>query len=378
MRTHARSALVATTVTVLLTAVSGCGALGEAEPEATPASSAGESNWTTPVTFTQHDGSSSEGTYEPIDPAAVSKEWSVCALFPHMKNPYWLAGNYGILEEAKRDGLRLQVFEAGGYENLSTQVSQMEDCITQKYDAIVLGAISGTGLCNQIKKALAADIPVVDFLNGTVCPDSAEHPLLSHTVVSFYDLAITTGEYLKDHAEGDTTVGFFPGPEGAVWSDGAVKGFNESIEGSDVEIAVNRRGDAAKDVQLRLIEDSLRAYPEIDTLVGVDIAADAGTVAVRNAGLEDEISVYAFDITPPVYDAILSGDAVGSPTDYTVMQGRMAVDQAVRMLEEQPLTAPTAGPLPEMITVDNAESIEYSLMFAPRDFKATYTWSPEK
>jgi protein TorT len=60
-----------------------------------------------------------------------------------------------------------------------------------------------------------------------------------------------------------------------------------------------------------------------------------------------------------------------------VIQGRMAIDQAVRMLEGQELRSPTAGPIPEMVTADNAEKIEYTLMFAPRDFSATFQSSPK-
>ena len=196
--------------------------------------------------------------------------------------------------------------------------------------------------------------------------------------MSFHDLAVTTAEYLIDHSDGeDRHVGFFPGPEGAGWSDAAVDGFESTIKGTNVSISVMRRADPGLDTQLALIEDSLKAYPDINTLVGVDIAAEAAVVGVRNANLQDKVDVFAFDIIPGVFDAIVAGDAVGSPTDYTVVQGRMAIDQAVRMLEGQKLESPTAGPIPEMVTADNAKQIEYTLMFAPRDFEATYQWSPE-
>jgi protein TorT len=373
-----RTTPIAVAALAAVALLSGCGAIGApSSSPAEPPASAVSADWTAPALLTAADGTATEGTYTPIDTADVTQQWSVCVLFPHLKDPYWAATNYGTLEEAKRDGIDYQLFEAGGYENLSKQVSQMEDCITQDYDAIVLGAISGTGLCTQIESALSAGIPVVDFINGTDCPESLDNALFSHAQVSFHDLAVTTGEYLKDHVDGEqTVVGFFPGPEGATWSDAAVDGFSSTVADSEVSIAVTRRGDTGKDVQLSLIEDSLKAFPDISAIVGVDIAADAAVVAVRNAGLEDSVDVFAFDLIPSVYEAILDGDAVGSPTDYTVVQGRIAIDQAVRMLEGQTLETPTAGPLPEMVTIDNAESIEYSLMFAPKDFKATYQWSP--
>ncbi len=359
-----------------VTLLSGCGAAGGNAPEAEEQKV--ETDWTAPALFTQQDGTVEEDTYEPIAVDEVTKPWKVCVLFPHVKDPYWLATNYGTLVEAERDGVEYQLYEAGGYDNLDKQVKQMEDCITQEYDAIILGAISAKGLCSQIAAALEKEIPVVDFINGTDCPESTENPLFSHALVSFHDLAVTTAEYLIEHSEGEgRNVGFFPGPEGAGWSDAAVEGFNSTIEGSNVSVSVTRRADTGLDTQLALIEDSLKAYPDINTIVGVDIAAEAGVVAVRNANKQDSVEVYAFDIIPGVFDAIVAGDAVGSPTDYTVIQGRMAMDHAVRMLEGQELRAPTSGPIPEMVTADNAEDIEYTLMFAPRDFEATFQWSPE-
>jgi len=369
--THKRLLPILGAALAAVTFLSGCGAAGNNAPK--DEGDAVEVDWTAPALFTQADGTSEQDTYEPIAVDDISQSWKVCVLFPHVKDPYWLATNYGTLIEAQRDNVEYQLFEAGGYDNLDKQVTQMEDCITQGYDAIILGAISANGLCTQIASALDKGIPVVDFINGTDCPDSLDNPLFSHALVSFHDLAVTTAEYLIEHSEGgDRHVGFFPGPEGAGWSDAAVEGFNETIEGTNVSISVTRRADTGLDTQLALIEDSLKAYPDINTVVGVDIAAEAGVVAVRNANKQEDVDVFAFDIIPGVFDAILAGDAVGSPTDYTTIQGRMAMDQAVRLLEGQELRSPTAGPIPEMVTADNAEDIEYTLMFAPRDFEATF------
>ena len=46
-----------------------------------------------------------------------------------MKDAYWLAVNYGVAEEAKRLGVKMNLVEAGGYTNLNKQISQIEDCV---------------------------------------------------------------------------------------------------------------------------------------------------------------------------------------------------------------------------------------------------------
>ena len=64
---------------------------------------------------------------------------------------------------------------------------------------------------------------------------------------------------------------------------------------------------------------------------------------------------------------------MGRPTDFTVIQGRMAVDMAVRLLQKEKLPAARSGPIPKMVTKDNIKSILWTDMFAPKDFPATYT-----
>ncbi|CAE6713811.1 Periplasmic protein TorT [Paraburkholderia nemoris] len=323
--------------------------------------------WSFPVTNTVN-GQEAPGTWTPLPKADIKKPWKICVLFPHMKDPYWLAADYGIVNEAQRQNVNVQVYEAGGYTNLSTQLNQMDNCISQKFDAIILGAISGDGVSAQIRKAEAAGIPVIDFVNGVSEPKTAAHAL-----VSFYDLAYQTGKYVvQTFGDSSPKVGFFPGPQGASWSDAAVKGFNDAIKGSKVTIVDTRRGDTGMNVQLSLIQNAMQAYPDMNFIVGVDIAAQAGAVAVRNSHKAGDIKVMAFDIIPGVYQDIAKGETAGSPSDFTVIQGRMAVDMALRLLEKAPMQANRSGPAPVMVTKDKQASLQWDTMFAPKDFSATY------
>ncbi|WP_152033720.1 TMAO reductase system periplasmic protein TorT [Bradyrhizobium sp. DOA9] len=299
----------------------------------------------------------------------VTKPWNICVLFPHLKDSYWVAANYGVAAEIHRTRTAMTLYEAGGYTNLSTQLSQMDNCIAQKFDGIILGAISADGVGPLVKKATDAGIPVIDFVNGVKEPS-----ISGHALVSFYDLAYQTGKYIVEQSGGKpTVVGFFPGPQGAGWSDDAVRGFNDAIKDSKVEIAVTRRGDTGLNVQLDMINNALQTYDKLNWLVGVDIAAQAAAVAVRNANLAGKVSVAAFDIIPPVYDDIAAGAAKASPTDFTVLQGRLAVDMVLRLLQGQKLQAKRAGPKPQMVTAETIKSVSKTDMFAPAGYKVEFS-----
>ena len=75
------------------------------------------------------DMASPRSTLEYVPLEKASQPWEICVSFPHMKDAYWLAVDYGVAEEAKRLGVRMQLLEAGGYTELNSQISQIEDCV---------------------------------------------------------------------------------------------------------------------------------------------------------------------------------------------------------------------------------------------------------
>jgi protein TorT len=317
------------------------------------------------------DGTEVPSQYKPITQA--SKTWKIAVLFPNVFDSYWTATNYGIVQECKRDHASMQLFDAGGYANLATQVTQLDTAIAQGYDAIIIGAISATGLNAEIDKAVAKGIPVIDVINGINDPKVSGHAL-----VSFHDLAVMTAKYIIQHSNGKPiNVGFFPGPAGASWSDDAVTGFMDTIKGTNVKVVVMRRTDTAQTALLPAEQDALTTYPQINTIVGVDSAAQTGATVVRQAGKTGQVQVYAFDQIIPVWQDIVAGTVAGSPTDYTAIQGRMSVDMAIKLLQGEQLSPSNrAGPVPEMVTKANAQTLSYADMMGAKDWKIQSTVNP--
>ena len=99
--------------------------------------------------------------------------------FPHMKDAYWLGVNYGVVSESQRAGVRMQLVEAGGYTELNTQISQIEDCVAGGADAVVIGAISNDGLNNLVGEIRDKGIPVIDVINGMSSPELSAKSLVS-------------------------------------------------------------------------------------------------------------------------------------------------------------------------------------------------------
>ncbi len=65
---------------------------------------------------------------KPLCRLKAKRAWKLCALYPSLKDSYWLSLNYGMQEAARRYGVDLKVLEAGGYSQLATQQAQIDQC----------------------------------------------------------------------------------------------------------------------------------------------------------------------------------------------------------------------------------------------------------
>jgi protein TorT len=306
--------------------------------------------------------------YVPLDKAA--KKWDICVSFPHMKDAYWMAVNYGVVEESKRLGVKMQLVEAGGYTNLNKQLSQIEDCVAGGAEAVVIGAISFDGLNNLVKEIRSKGVPVIDVINGMSSAD-----LSAKSLVSFGEMGYKAGEYIaKNHPKGSGTVkvAWFPGPPGAGWVEAGNAGFAEAVAKGDIQIVATKYGDTGKEIQLKLVEDTLEAYPDIDYIAGTSPTTEAAVQLLRDRGLSDKIKVLAYYFTPGVYQNIKRGRVIAAPTDSAVIQGRVAIDQAVRILEGKDYKK-HVGPALYLIDSNNINSFHYESSLAAPDFKPTFS-----
>ncbi len=313
------------------------------------------------------DGTVSPVTYTPLDKA--EKPWNICVSFPHMKDAYWLGVNYGVADEAERLGVAMNNVEAGGYTELAKQISQIEDCVAGGADAVVIGAISYDGLNNVIGEIAKGGTPVIDVINGVSSPD-----ISAKSLVSFKTMGAETGRYLAEkHPAGSepVKVGWFPGPAGAGWVEAAHAGFMEAVEGSAVEVLEPRFGDTGKEAQLKLVEDVLQADPDVRYLAGTAVTAEAAQGLIRERGLKGKVDLLAFYMTPGVYSGIKRGFILAAPADSMVVQGRIAIDQAVRILEGKEYVK-HVGPKIFVVDPSNVNDVPRTDILPPDGFSPVF------
>lgn len=329
-------------------------------------SASAEEAWWPVKVYDASSGSNVEVDYVPVEKA--EKPWNICVLFPHMKDSFWVAVAYGIVEEAQRQGVNMTLYEAGGYENLPRQLSQFDDCMAGDFDAIVVGAISEAGLSQKFQEGIKAGKPVISTVNPVASAETT-----AKMFVEFDTMGEQTGSYLLEYLKGEGAEAVtFPGPAGSGWAEAFNDGFKRALKDSKVEILDEKFGDSGVAVQLQLIQDALQAYPDMNVIWGTAPTAEAAIGAVAEIGREGEILILSSYENQAMLDAMNRGDILGFATQYPVLEGRVAIDMAVRALEGKPLMT-FVKPIPDMISTDTAGSINMGLVLAPADWSPVYS-----
>lgn len=328
----------------------------------TASGDAAAQTWSFPV-YDVENGQQSEAVYQPLEKAA--QKWNICVLFPHMKDSFWVAVAYGIVEEAKRQGVQMTLLQAGGYENLPKQISQWDDCIASGAQAIVTGAISEAGMARKFQEGLDKGIPQISTVNPV-----ADAPVTAKVFVAFDTMGAMTGDYLvKQGITGNAVT--FPGPQGSGWAEAFNDGFKKAVDGSPIAILDEQFGDSGVAVQQRLVEDALQAYPDMNVIWGTAPTAEAAIGAVDEAGMKDAMTIMSSYENQAMLDAMNRGDILGFATQWPVMEGKIAIDLAVRALEKKELMA-FIQPKPAVITKETVGGIDMAAVLAPATWQPVY------
>ncbi|HAX5244550.1 TMAO reductase system periplasmic protein TorT [Escherichia coli] len=301
-------------------------------------------------------------TVQASTPLKAKRAWKLCALYPSLKDSYWLSLNYGMQEAARRYGVDLKVLEAGGYSQLATQQAQIDQCKQWGAEAILLG--SSTTSFPDLQKQVAS-LPVIELVNAIDAPQ-----VKSRVGVPWFQMGYQPGRYLVQWAHGKPlNVLLMPGPDKAGGSKEMVEGFRAAIAGSPVRIVDIALGDNDIEIQRNLLQEMLERHPEIDVVAGTAIAAEAAMGEGRN--LKTPLTVVSFYLSHQVYRGLKWGRVIMAASDQMVWQGELAVEQAIRQLQGQSVSDNVSPPI-LVLTPKNADREHIRRSLSPGGFRPVY------
>ena len=336
----------------------------------------------TPLSTTDEEFASGrvvEGQYTMTTHA--SKPWRIAFLFPHLKDPYWIGCDYGVISEAKRLGVAADIFPADGYDDLVGQLLKMDDVIAAKYDAIVISPISLNANNASIAKARAQGIPVFELAN-----DSTSDDLTTKVTTSLKGMGNdATAWVIRDAQQRGMkviNVALLPGPRDAGWVRGEVAGTRETARTAAIKVNIVdiKYGDSDRIGQTQLTDQLLAEHGQkLDYIIGCSGCAPAAILPMKQAGLGKKIRLVAYDLTREIAGLIRKGEIVAAVDTRGVSQARVAINAAVDFLEGRTKHQPSVI-LIKLGLVDKGSyaSYPFNASTAPDGFTPILSYAPGK
>lgn len=236
--------------------------------------------------------------------------------------------------EAKAENVKVVIADAKGDSN--TQVSQIQDFITQQVDAIIYIPAGATAATVPVKAAKAANIPIV-----TVDRNPEGAPGDTFIATDSVKAAKDLGEWVGKKVDGKGQLGVIQGQIGTTPEIARDTGFKDAMTQFPgiKEVARQASKQWAQDEGFQIATDMIQANPSINILFGrADALALGAAQAAKNAGLKD-VTVVGFDGDVAGLKAVQSGTLAATITQPTQAMGKLAVQSAVKLTNGEKLPA---------------------------------------
>lgn len=274
-----------------------------------------------------------------------------------LANEFFKTMEEGARKFAEEDGtFELIAVGMNSETDIDTQVSAMENFITQQVDLIVVAPADSVGMVASVKKAVDAGITVVNF-DVTLNKDALKQSGLGEDFLFVgpdnADGAEMVGNYLGETLGKGAKVIIIEGNPGADNAQQRKEGFMRSVAAYDLELLDSKTAHWETEEANTLMTNLLTRFPDVQ---GVMCANDSMAVGVEKAiaaaGKTGEILIVGFDNIGAVQKLIAEGKVLATIDQFGPEMAANAIKVGFRILNGEQLTGWVKTPI-ELVTKDN-------------------------
>ncbi|HVF91447.1 MAG TPA: ABC transporter substrate-binding protein [Blastocatellia bacterium] len=267
------------------------------------------------------------------------KKGKIVVGFSQMENnnPWRIAETNSIRDEAARrsDKFDLVVTDAQG--QTAKQVSDVEDLIARRVDAIFLAPREFEGLAPALQAAREAKIPV--FLIDREAAGIAGQDYVSFLGSNFVEQGRRAAEWLARQANGKANIVELTGTAGSSVARDRSQGFHDEIKKHpDMRVIVSQTGDFSRAAGQKVMENIIQSKGREITAVYAhnDEMALGAIQALKAAGLKpgQDVTIVSVDGEKAALEAIVAGD-LGATVESNPRFGPLAFDTLEKHLSKE-------------------------------------------
>ncbi len=292
-----------------------------------------------------------------ITPASAADKPVVGLVMKSLANEFFKTMEEGAQKFAKEDGtFDLIAVGMNSETDIDTQVSAMENFITQQVNLIVLAPADSVGMVASVKKAVDAGIPVVNF-DVTLDKEALKKVGLGEDFLFVGPDnaagAEMVGDYLGETLGKGAKVIIIEGNPGADNAKQRKEGFMRSVKKYEFDLLDSKTAHWETEEANTLMTNLLTKYPDVQ---GVMCANDSMALGVEKAiaaaGKTGEIQIVGFDNIGAVQKLIKDGKVLATIDQFGPEMAANAIKVGFKILNGEELTGWQPTPL-ELVTKDN-------------------------
>lgn len=254
--------------------------------------------------------------------AAVAQEVTIGVSIPAATHGWTGGVNYHAEEAKKRlealyPDIEITISTAG---TAGEQANDLEDLVSlRNIDALVVLPFESGPLTDPVRRVKESGV-FVTVVDRGLTEEGIED---LYVAGNNHELGRVSGEYIRERLNGEGDIVVLRGIP-TVIDDERVQGFQEAIEGSDVNILDMQHANWNRDDGFEVMQDYLSRFDNIDAVWAQDDDIALGVIeAVRQADREDELFIVGGAGMKDIIKRVMDGDEL-VPVDVLYPPGMIA------------------------------------------------------
>ena len=264
--------------------------------------------------------------------SALADGETIAVFTKNQTNPFFQAVRVGADAAAKQLNAKVVHYIPTKPDSIPEQLSQVEDVIVKKPDAIVFTPVDYKAMVPSVEKINQAGIPVVNITDR-----SAGGKFVAFVGADDYSLGLETARYLVKTLGGKGNLVVLEGVKGALTNIDRVRGFNDAIsEAPGIKLLASQPANYQRLQALQVMENLLESYPSIDGVLAANDAMATGAIEALDGAARKSL-VTGINGTHEAIDAIKSGKLLATGDYNAFQQGCLGAMIATRNLRKLPV-----------------------------------------
>jgi D-allose transport system substrate-binding protein len=270
-----------------------------------------------------------------LEDTVAEKPYRIAVLLKTLANPFWVDMQEGVLEEAERLGVEVDVFAVAQEGDAEEQLRLFENVIAREYDGIAFAPITPVNLIPVISKANDLGIPVVNLDERVPFNTLRDRGAYVYSFVTTNNVLVgeQAAEFvIQKLGPAGGKVAVIEGMAGNVSGDDRRDGFTNRIKQEPgFEVVASQPANWDRTQALNVATNILNRHPELKAIYACNDTMALGALrAVENLGMD--VIVVGTDGVPEAIEAVKEGRLAATIAQDPAMIGKVGLRLLVRAL----------------------------------------------